>query len=268
MATSTSNIRHQKKNQTARQAMMISGLQTIYRNNSATNAIQKNIRSETKIYFLDITIEDINNMYAKINQIIETGRLKPKGTELYFVKKHREHLLITEGGIYEIKTRTNRAGNNRAGNNRAGNNHNGNNRNGNNYDTCESNTYLQKKSVIDGLHTTKELITSIIGQDGRSEQLIIPIVVDESYFQTESSSDIEHYIHHIPSEHSYIIQVKKIIRFHNNAPNAFVFIFDESEKHILDFYMTTENGILQNSEKLNNSFKDDMISFLLQFKLY
>ena len=50
-STSTSNIRHQKKNQTARQAMMISGLQTIYRNNSDTNAIQKNIRSETKIYF-------------------------------------------------------------------------------------------------------------------------------------------------------------------------------------------------------------------------
>ena len=253
-STSTSNIRHQKKNQTARQAMMISGLQTIYRNNSDTNAIQKNIRSETKIYFLDITIEDINNMYAKINQIIETGRLKPKGTELYFVKKHREHILITEGGIYDIKTSTTRAGNNR--------------NNGNNKDTCGTNTYLQKKNVIDGLNTTKELSTSIIRQDDTTGQLIIPILVDESYFQTESSSDLEHYIHHIPSEHSYIIQVKKIIRFHNNAPNAFVFIFDESEKHILDFYMTTENGILQNNEKLNNSFKDDMISFLLQFKLY
>jgi len=256
MATTTSNIRHQKKNQTARQAMMISGLQTIYRNNSATNAIQKNIRSEAKIYFLDIPMTDINEKYSKIHQNIETGRLKPKGTELYFVKKQREHLLATDKGIYEIKTTTNRNGNS-----------NGNNGN------FVSNTYLQQKSVIDGLITTKEVKASIIGEDNATRQLIIPILIDESYFQlqTESSSsstEPERYVHHIPSEHSYIIQVKKTVRFHNNAPNAFVFIFDECEKHIVDFYMTTENGIMPNNDKLNNSFRDDMISFLLQFKLY
>ena len=263
MATSTSNIRHQKKNQTARQAMMISGLQTIYRNNSATNAIQKNIRSETKIYFLDITITDINDKYTKIHQIVETGRLKPKGTELYFVKKQREHLLVTEKGIYEIKVSTTPHNENRNGNR----NHNGNR----NDDNFGSNTYLQQKSVIDGLLTTKEVRASIIGEHNNvTGQLIIQVLIDESYFQaqTESSTEMERYIHHIPSEHSYIIQVKKTIRFHNNAPNAFVFIFDESEKHILDFYMTTENGIMPNNDKLNNSFRDDMISFLLQFKLY
>lgn len=263
MASSTSasisNIRHQKKNQTVRQAMMISGLQTIYRNNSATNAIQKNIRSETKIYFLDITITDINDKYSKIHKIVETGRLKPKGTELYFVKIQREHLLVTETGIYEIKTNTTSRNDNRKCNR---------NDNDTNFG---SNTYLHKKSVIDGLITTKEVIASITGEHNETGQLIIPILIDESYFQVQSessSTETERYIHHIPSEHSYIVQVKKTIRFHNNAPNAFVFIFDESEKHILDFYMTTENGIMPNSDKLNNSFRDDMISFLLQFKLY
>ena len=39
--SSQPNVRRQKKNQTARQAMMISGLQTIYRNNADSDAIKK-----------------------------------------------------------------------------------------------------------------------------------------------------------------------------------------------------------------------------------
>ena len=257
IATASSHIRHQKKNQTARQAMMISGLQTIYRNNSATNAIQKNIRSETKIYLLDITISDINEKYSKIHQIIETGRLKPKGTEQYFVKKQREHLLVTENGIYEIKSNTNH-------NNSGGYNKNNNKRNGNGASVENTTSHLEKKSIVDGMTNTTEVKASIVSENkANTKQLVIPVLIDESYYQQSESSI---HIHHIPIEHSYIIQVKKTVRFHNNAPNAFVFVFDENEKQILDFYMTTDNGIVH--DKLNTSFKDDMISFLLQFKLY
>jgi hypothetical protein len=256
LATASSHIRHQKKNQTARQAMMISGLQTIYRNNSATNAIQKNIRSETRIYLLDITIADINEKYSKIHQIIETGRLKPKGTEQYFVKKQHEHLLVTENGIYEIKTSTNHNNSNGCYNK------NNNKHNGNGASVENTTSHLQKKSIVDGVTNTIEVNASIISENKATQkQLVIPVLVDESYYQQSESS-----VHHIPIEHSYIIQVKKTVRFHNNAPNAFVFVFDENEKQILDFYMTTDNGIIK--DKLSTSFKDDMISFLLQFKLY
>ncbi len=102
--SSQPNVRRQKKNQTARQAMMISGLQTIYRNNADSDAIKKNIQSETRIFFLDISLSDINENYTKIHQIIENGRLRPKGTELFFVKKQMEHLLLTDKCVYEIKT--------------------------------------------------------------------------------------------------------------------------------------------------------------------
>jgi hypothetical protein len=257
--SATTQVRHQKKNQTARQAMMISGLQTIYRNNATSNAIKRNIQSEARIYFLDITLDEINNKYAKIHQIVENGRLRPKGTETFFVKIYREHLLITERGVYEIKVETSSKDRSSA---------------------ASSAQYLQQRFITDGETTTKEIHARII-EESNVQEICIPVLIDESYFATPTSpstpgpasasgpasAHLQHYTPHIPTEHTLVIRVKKTIRFHNNAPNAFVFIFDETEKYIVDFYMTTDNGILPNADKLNNSFKDDLISFLSQFKL-
>jgi hypothetical protein len=239
-------VRHQKKNQTARQAMMISGLQTIYRNNATSNAIKRNIQSEARIYFLDITLDEINNKYAKINQLVENGRLRPKGTETFFVKIYREHLLITERGVYEIKVETSSKDRSSP--------------------SSASAQYLQQRFITDGETTTKEIRAKII-EESNVQEICIPVLIDESYFATPTPAHLQHYTPHIPTEHTLVIRVKKTIRFHNNAPNAFVFIFDETEKTIVDFYMTTDNGILPNADKLNNSFKDDLISFLSQFKL-
>ena len=234
--------------------MMISGLQTIYRNNATSNAIKRNVQSEARIYFLDITLDEINNKYAKIHQIVENGRLRPKGTETFFVKIYREHLLITERGVYEIKVET--SAKDRSGSSTA--------------------QYLQQRFITDGETTTKEIRARII-EETNVQDICIPVLIDESYFSTpapapaaasaSAPAHLRHYTPHIPTEHTLVIRVKKTIRFHNNAPNAFVFIFDENEKNIVDFYMTTDNGILTNADKLNNSFKDDLISFLSQFKL-
>lgn len=243
-------VRHQKKNQTARQAMMISGLQTIYRNNATSNAIKRNIQSEARIYFLDITIDEINNKYAKIHQLVENGRLRPKGTETFFVKIYREHLLITERGVYEIKVETSTKDRSGAS-------------------ASSTGQYLQQRFITDCETTTKEIHARII-KESNVQDICIPVLIDESYFSSSASAPaahLPHYTPHIPTEHTIVIRVKKTIRFHNNAPNAFVFIFDENEKNIVDFYMTTDNGILPNADKLNNSFKDDLISFLSQFKL-
>ena len=245
MNNNNNTIRRQKKNQTARQAMMISGLQTIYRDNSNSNAIKKNIQSERRIFFLDISLSDINEKYAKIHQIIENGRLRPKGTELFFLKKQHEHLLITDKCIYEIKTE-------KSNDNRA-----------------NMKQYLQPKILIDGETTTVEVKSTVLCDGEKQQEVTVPVLVDESYFTIPEGSNptLPNYTHHISTNHVYVSRVKHTVRFHNNAPNAFVFLFDENEKHIVDFYMTTENGILSNRDKLNNSLKDDMISFLLQFKL-
>ena len=64
---------------------------------------------------------------------------------------------------------------------------------------------------------------------------------------------------------------KKTIKLHATSPNSFVFVIEgEGEGEgddVIDFYMTTEDGIIPQSDKLNNTFREDMISFLLQFKL-
>mgnify|MGYP003337542536 FL=1 len=99
----TSTFRNQRKNQNARQAAMISGLSTIYRNQTSTHAIQTHQQTEPRIFLLDITLDDINQMYSKIHNIIEKGRIRPKGTELFFVNKKRVTLILTEDAIYEIK---------------------------------------------------------------------------------------------------------------------------------------------------------------------
>ncbi len=88
----SSQIRTQKKNQNARQAMVISGLNTIYRNTTTSHAIKTQKQTEPRIYFLNISLDDINKIYPKISQIIENTR--------YVVKTKTEHLLVTETDIY------------------------------------------------------------------------------------------------------------------------------------------------------------------------
>ena len=244
----TTHVRHQKKNQTARQAMVISGLKTIYRNTSSSDAIKRNLHSEPHIYFLDISIEDINEKYKKIHQIVESGRLRPKGTELFFVKTKKEHLIVSDRGIYEIKLEN-------AGLHPKYRTH--------QQQQAAPRQYLQQKVVVDGPHTLKEL---------EFNQKTVPILIDESYFKQQSPQQPPTHTghqetHHISTEHHYIVRVIKTIRFHSNAPNAFVFVFDEKEENITDFYMTTENGLLPNHEKVNTSLKDDIHSFLFHFKL-
>ena len=92
----TSTFRSQRKNQNARQATMISGLSTIYRNQTITHSIQTHQQTEPRIFLLDTTLEEMNQMYSKIHNIIEKGRLRPKGTELFFVSKKYETLIIGE----------------------------------------------------------------------------------------------------------------------------------------------------------------------------
>jgi hypothetical protein len=104
----------------------------------------------------------------------------------------------------------------------------------------------------------------------------IPVLIDESYYELNHAAAPTSTTAvgiHIPPNHKYIIRVKKIIKFHAGSPNAFVFETDTETDtdavtgDVTDFYMTTEDGIISQSDKLNNTFREDMISFLLQFKL-
>jgi hypothetical protein len=69
-----------------------------------------------------------------------------------------------------------------------------------------------------------------------------------------------------------------VVKKHPKSMNAFVFIFNEPETQILDFYMTTENGIVTGggggggghasiSDRLTRTCKDDINSFVDDFKL-
>ena len=223
-----SHVRAQKKGQNARQAMVISGLSTIYRNTAASHAIKSHRQTEPRIYFLDISIVDINTVYPKLRQIItKNSGIGTSGR--YIVKTQTEHLLITDSDIYEIILSKKQERD------------------------CER--VLQSRVPIDGIVSIKEII---------AQDMTIPVLIDESYYELhESDKGIQ-----LPPNHLYHIQVKKTIKFHATSPHAFIFVFDdESEHNIIDFYMTTESGIISQSDKLNNSFKEDMISFLLQFKL-
>ena len=253
-----SQIRAQKKNQNARQAMVISGLSTIYRNTSVSHAIKSHKQTEPRIYFLNISLDDINKTYAKIRQIIEKGTAVT-GTARYTVKTKTEHLLLTETDIYEIGVSTPAAGNSR-------------DRNG-----CRE---LQLRVPVDGNVTIKEIHLKVSGGDGNhaSRNYNIPVLIDESYYELNHTRDdaAATAAIHIPPNHKYIIRVKKTVKFHATSPNAFVFVFDAlgtdtdtdtDTADVTDFYMTTEDGIIPQSDKLNNTFREDMISFLLQFKL-
>ena len=256
-----SQIRTQKKNQNARQAMVISGLSTIYRNTSASHAIKSQRQTEPRIYFLNISLDDINKTYAKIRQIIEKGSaITGNGNARYTVKTKTEHLLLTETDIYEIGLSKPPVGNGR-------------DRNG------DRDRELHLRIPVDGNVTIKEIMLKVSDghsrDDGKQRDYNIPVLIDESYYELNHIRDDAAVPTgtvvgiHIKPNHKYIIRVKKIIKFHTGSPNAFVFVFDTEAGtgDVIDFYMTTEDGIIPQSDKLNNTFREDMISFLLQFKL-
>jgi hypothetical protein len=259
-----SHIRAQKKNQNARQAMVISGLSTIYRNTSASHAIKSHRQTEPRIYFLNISLDDINKAYPKIRQIIEkwtAGTGTGTGTARYTVKTQTEHLLLTETDIYEIGLSKPPVGNGR-------------DRNG-----CRGRE-LHLRVPVDGNVTIKEIHLKVSGGDGSdaSRDYNIPVLIDESYYELNHTRDAAAATaavgRHIPPNHKHVVRVKKTIKFHAGSPNAFVFETDtdieagsEAGSDVTDFYMTTEDGIIPQSDKLNHTFREDMISFLLQFKL-
>jgi hypothetical protein len=249
MDTTTShrgNFRAQKRGQNARQAMMISGLSTIYRNNTSTHFIQTRQHTEPRVYFLDITLEEMGARYAKIHQIIEKGRLRPKGTELFFVYKKMEHFILSQDAIYEIRAN----------------------------DATRQQT-IHERIPVDGPVRTIE-ITNTNAENN------VNILVDESYYEltpTPARNNNNNNNNNntldtptatptcISTNHIVIRQMKKVVKTHPKSMNAFVFILNETETEVIDFYMTTENGVIGQSDVLTRTCKDDIISFLEQFKL-
>ena len=228
----SSHIRNQRKNQNARQAAIISGLNTIYRNQTTTHAIQTQQQTEPRIFLLDITLEEMNRMYNKIHGIIEKGRIRSKGTELYFVTRKMEHLIWSDETIYELR---------------------------------EPNRIIER-IPIDGPVSTIEI--------SRDDQCI-PVVVDESYYRTTTTSVGAHISpNHITTRH-----MKIVVKLHPKSLNSFVFIMNETETQVLDFYITTENGIIEQrgggdggagggeDEIITKQCKADIISFIDHFKL-
>jgi hypothetical protein len=237
--TASTNFRSQRKGQNARQAMIISELSTIYRKNTNTHGIQSHQRSEPRIYLLDITIKDMNALYyPKIHQIIERGRLRPKGTETFFVTKTMEHIILSDEAIYEVRASHQQGA------------------------ASTSSQSIHKRIPVDGPITTVEIANN---------NNTIPVLVDESYYEFAGSGAANER-HIIPPNHIVIRHVKKVIKMHEKSMNAFVFIFNETESEVVDFYITTENGIddvvdVKERDPLTRTCKDDIISFIHQFKL-
>lgn len=225
------NFRAQKRGQNARQAMMISGLSTIYRNNTSTHFIQTKQQTEPRIYILDVTLEEMCAQYSKIHQIIERGRLRPKGTELFFVDKKMEHLLLTQDAIYEIRA---------------------------NDATRQQN--LHERIPVDGQVRMMEIT--------RATPVPVPVLVDESYYELTPVASDSDTRHNIPPNHTVVRHIKKVVKTHPKSMSAFVFLLNETETDVLDFYITTENGVIPNhSDILTRTCIDDIISFLDHFKL-
>ena len=250
----TSTFRSQKKNQNARQAMMISGLSTIYRNQTITHSIQTQQQTEPRIFLLDTTLEEMNQMYSKIHNIIEKGRLRPKGTELYFVSKKYETLIISEDAIYEIVYAPRP-------------------KNNNNTTGDVVNPYLLERIPVDGEVTTIELNIVSNDETGKPDKsYIVPLLVDESYYtltnRNTNSDPTTIAGSYISTNHTLIQYAKIVVKLHPKSLNSFVFIMNEDETKVLDFYFTTENGIIEkNKEKITKTCKDDIISFIDHFKL-
>ena len=229
------NFRAQKKGQNARQAMMISGLSTIYRNNTSTHFIQTKQHTEPRIYILDITLEEMCARYSDIHKIIEKGRLRPKGTELFFVDKKMEHFVITQDAIYEIRA---------------------------NDATRQQN--LHERIPVDGQVRTMEIAKAAkAGSD--SDPVSVPVLVDESYYEMTPADDKMRQT--ISTNHTVVRHIKKVVKTHPKSMSAFVFILNDTETDVLDFYITTENGVIPQSDILTRTCISDIISFLDHFKL-
>ena len=185
--------------------------------------------------------------YAKIHQIIEKGRLRPKGTELFFVYKKMEHFILSQDAIYEIRAN----------------------------DATRQQT-IHERIPVDGPVRTIE-ITNTNAENN------VNILVDESYYELTPTParNINNNNNNnntldtptatptcISTNHIVIRQMKKVVKTHPKSMNAFVFILNETETEVIDFYMTTENGVIGQSDVLTRTCKDDIISFLEQFKLY
>jgi hypothetical protein len=224
------HFRAQKKGQNARQAMMISGLSTIYRNNTSTHFIQTKQHTEPRIYILDVTLEEMCARYSDIHKIIERGRLRPKGTELFFVDKKMEHFVVSQDGIFEIRA---------------------------NDATRQQN--LHERIPVDGQVRTMEIIKAATAG---SVSVSVPVLVDESYYEIIPVDDKT-----ISTYHTVVRHVKKVVKTHPKSMTAFVFLLNETETDVLDFYITTENGVIPQSDILTRTCISDIISFLDHFKL-
>jgi hypothetical protein len=175
--------------------------------------------------------------YPKIHQIVERGRLRPKGTETFFVTRTMEHLILSDEAIYEIRA--------------------------NQHGTSSTQT-IRKRIPVDGPITTLEI--------ANNNNTTIPVLVDESYYEFAGAGTASSERHIIPPNHIVTRHVKKVIKMHEKSMNAFVFILNETESEVMDFYMTTENGIddvvdAKQRDPLTRTCKDDIISFIHQFKL-
>jgi len=251
----TNHTRHQRKKQNARQATVISGLSTIYRNQSTTHLIQTHQQSEPRIFLLDITLDEMNKMYPKIHGIIEKGRLRPKGTEVFFVYKKMEHLIVTEDAVYEI------------------------------HSSGPDIITLNERIPVDGPVTTFEM-NIMHKEDDTTTTTSVPILVDESYYKLSRGDAGDTHANnnnnnnntsgtHISPNHVIERHVKIVVKTHPKSMNAFVFIMNDTETDVLDFYLTTENGIITTSaigrngirDILTKTCKDDINSFLYHFKI-
>ena len=72
--------------------------------------------------------------------------------------------------------------------------------------------------------------------------------------------------------------MKIVVKLHPKSLNSFVFIMNETETQVLDFYITTENGIIEqrggsdgdgdgDGDIITKECKTDIISFINHFKL-
>jgi UDP-N-acetylglucosamine 2-epimerase len=89
---------------------------------------------------------------------------------------------------------------------------------------------------------------------------------DESYYDLTPIADSNRR-HIISTYHTVVRHIKKTVRTHPKSLTAFVFLFNETETDVLDFYITTENGVIPQSDILTRTCIDDINSFLDHFKL-
>lgn len=246
----TNHVRNQRKKQSARQATVISGLRTIYRNDSITHLIQTHQQTEPRIFLLDITLDEMNKMYPKIVGIIDKGRLRPKGTETFFVYKKMEHYLVSEDAVYEIH---------------------GKYANNGSIDIVT----LKERIPVDGPVTTFEMALT---PENNTAARTVPLLVDESYYKLSTAGGGSGHANttfdgsYISPNHIIDRHMKIVVKTHPKSMNAFVFIMNDTETTVLDFYITTENGIIMAAaagsiDILTKTCKDDINSFLHHFKL-